>query len=213
MERVRIAICDDHPVFRAGIAGIFKQEAGVEHIYEASDIDELEALLVANEIDLILLDVEMPGETGLEALPRLAQSKPVLMLSAFDDARRIKVAMENGARGYVRKDASPVELVQAARDAMSGETVLDASLAIKLAQSLRREPDEMEFVKRVGGLSPRHREVVALIAKGESNKGIGRILGISEGTAKNHVVRILQILNMPDRTKLALALVKYNVDF
>lgn len=212
MERVRIAICDDHPVFRAGIAGIFKQEAGVEHIYEASDIDELEALLVANEIDLILLDVEMPGETGLEALPRLAQSKPVLMLSAFDDARRIKVAMENGARGYVRKDASPVELVQAARDAMSGETVLDASLAIKLAQSLRREPDEMEFVKRVGGLSPRHREVVALIAKGESNKGIGRILGISEGTAKNHVVRILQILNMPDRTKLALALVKYNVD-
>jgi DNA-binding NarL/FixJ family response regulator len=134
------------------------------------------------------------------------------MLSAFDDARRIRLAMESGARGFVRKDASPAELVQAARDALAGEMVLDPSLAIKLAQSLRREPDEMEFVKRVNSLSQRHREVLALIAKGESNKGIGRILGISEGTAKNHVVRILQLLQMPDRTKLALALVKYNVD-
>lgn len=212
MAAMRIAICDDHPVFRAGIAGIFAQEQDVGAIYQAGDVDELEALLVEKDVDLILLDIEMPGETGLEALPRLAPSKPVLMLSAFDDARRIKLAMESGARGYVRKDASPAELVQAARDALSGDMVLDPSLAIKLAQSLRREPDEMEFVKRVSALSQRHREVLALIAKGESNKGIGRILGISEGTAKNHVVRILQLLQMPDRTKLALALVKYNVD-
>lgn len=212
MAAMRIAICDDHPVFRAGIAGIFAQEQDVGAIYQAGDVDELEALLVEKDVDLILLDIEMPGETGLEALPRLVPSKPVLMLSAFDDARRIKLAMESGARGYVRKDASPSELVQAARDALSGDMVLDPSLAIKLAQSLRREPDEMEFVKRVGSLSQRHREVLALIAKGESNKGIGRILGISEGTAKNHVVRILQLLQMPDRTKLALALVRYNVD-
>ncbi|MCG8315052.1 MAG: response regulator transcription factor [Pseudomonadales bacterium] len=209
---ITIAICDDHPVFRAGIAGIFSQDEDIEKTYEAGDIAELEGLILDNAIDLVLLDVELPGETGLEALPRIAQQMPVLMLSAYDDARRIKQAMEAGAKGYVRKDANPDELVQAAKDALRGETVLDPSLAIKLAQSLRREPDEMEFVKRVSALSPRHREVLALIAKGESNKGIGRILGISEGTAKNHVVRILQLLNMPDRTKLALALVRYNVD-
>lgn len=209
---ITIAICDDHPVFRAGIAGIFSQDEDIEKTYEAGDIAELEGLIVDNAVDLVLLDVELPGETGLEALPRIAQQLPVLMLSAYDDARRIKQAMEAGAKGYVRKDANPDELVQAAKDALRGETVLDPSLAIKLAQSLRREPDEMEFVKRVSTLSPRHREVLALIAKGESNKGIGRILGISEGTAKNHVVRILQLLNMPDRTKLALALVRYNVD-
>ena len=209
---ITIAICDDHPVFRAGIAGIFSQDEDIEKTYEAGDIGELEGLITDQAIDLVLLDVELPGETGLEALPRIAQQLPVLMLSAYDDARRIKQAMEAGAKGYVRKDANPEELVQAAKDALRGETVLDPSLAIKLAQSLRREPDEMEFVKRVSVLSPRHREVLALIAKGESNKGIGRILGISEGTAKNHVVRILQLLNMPDRTKLALALVRYNVD-
>jgi DNA-binding NarL/FixJ family response regulator len=209
---ISVAICDDHPVFRAGIAGVFSQDEEIDNTYEAGDINELEVLLGNHAVDLVLLDVELPGETGLEALPRLAQERPVLMLSAYDDARRIKQAMEAGAKGYVRKDAAPEELVQAAKDALMGETVLDPSLAIKLAQSLRREPDEMEFVKRVSALSPRHREVLALIAKGESNKGIGRILGISEGTAKNHVVRILQLLNMPDRTKLALALVRYNVD-
>lgn len=209
---ISVAICDDHPVFRAGIAGVFSQDEAIDNTYEAGDIRELEDLLTRHQVDLVLLDVELPGETGLEALPRLSQEFPVLMLSAYDDARRIKQAMEAGARGYVRKDANPEELVQAAKDALMGETVLDPSLAIKLAQSLRREPDEMEFVKRVSALSPRHREVLALIAKGESNKGIGRILGISEGTAKNHVVRILQLLNMPDRTKLALALVRYNVD-
>lgn len=211
MSQYQIAICDDHPVFRAGIAGILKKNEQLAAIHEAADVAELEGLLGREAIDLVLLDVELPNETGLEALPRLAPNHPVLILSAFDDARRIKQAMESGAMGYVRKDASPDELIKAVLDALSGQTVLDPSLAIRLAQSLRREPDEMEFVKRVSGLSARHQEVLALIGQGESNKGIGRTLNISEGTAKNHVVRILQLLNMPDRTKLALALVKYNV--
>ncbi len=211
MNQYQIAICDDHPVFRAGIAGILKKNDQLAEIHESADVAELELLLDRETIDLVLLDVELPNETGLEALPRLAPHHPVLILSAFDDARRIKQAMESGAMGYVRKDASPDELIKAVLDALSGQTVLDPSLAIRLAQSLRREPDEMEFVKRVSGLSARHQEVLALVGEGESNKGIGKALNISEGTAKNHVVRILQLLNMPDRTKLALALFKYNV--
>lgn len=211
MNQYQIAICDDHPVFRAGIAGILKANEQLAAIHESADVAELELLLDRESIDLILLDVELPNETGLEALPRLAPHHPVLILSAFDDARRIKQAMESGAMGYVRKDASPDELIKAVLDGLSGQTVLDPSLAIRLAQSLRREPDEMEFVKRVSGLSARHQEVLALVGEGESNKGIGKALNISEGTAKNHVVRILQLLNMPDRTKLALALFKYNV--
>jgi len=211
MNQYNIAICDDHPVFRAGIAGILKKNEQLAVIHEAADVAELELLLDRETIDLVLLDVELPNETGLEALPRLAPHHTVLILSAFDDARRIKQAMESGAMGYVRKDASPDELVKAVLDALSGQMVLDPSLAIRLAQSLRREPDEMEFVKRVSGLSNRHQEVLALVGEGESNKGIGKALNISEGTAKNHVVRILQLLNMPDRTKLALALFKYNV--
>jgi len=211
MNKYQIAICDDHPVFRAGIAGILKKNEQLTAIYEAGDVAELEQLLDRETVDLVLLDVELPNETGLEALPRLVLKQPVLILSAFDDARRIKLAMESGSMGYVRKDARPDELIKAVIDALSGQTVLDPSLAIRLAQSLRREPDEMEFVKRVSGLSARHHDVLVLIAQGESNKGIGKTLNISEGTAKNHVVRILQLLNMPDRTKLALALVKYNV--
>ncbi len=211
MSQVKIVICDDHSVFRAGIAGILKKSGQFEVSQEAADVAELEVILEETPVDLVLLDVELPKETGLEALPRLVARQPVLMLSAFDDARRIKQAMESGAIGYVRKDANPDEVIKATVDALSGQTVLDPSLAIRLAQSLRREPDEMEFVKRVDTLTARHHDVLALIVQGESNKGIGRALNISEGTAKNHVVRILQLLNMPDRTKLALALVKYRI--
>ncbi|PCJ43877.1 MAG: hypothetical protein COA99_07575 [Moraxellaceae bacterium] len=211
MKQYQIAICDDHPVFRAGIAGILEKNEQLTAIYEAGDVAELELLLVKETVDLVLLDVELPNESGLEALPRLVQKQPVLILSAFDDARRIKQAMESGAMGFVRKDANPDEIIKAVLDALAGQTVLDPSMAIRLAQSLRREPDEMEFVKRVKSLSARHHDVLALIAQGESNRGIGKTLNISEGTAKNHVVRILQLLNMPDRTKLALALVRYHV--
>jgi len=211
MQQYQIAICDDHPVFRAGIAGILGDNKQLTVSHEAGDVAELEMMLVKQTVDLVLLDVELPNESGLDALERLVLKQPVLILSAFDDARRIKKAMESGAIGYVRKDAHPEELIKSVLDALAGQTVLDPSMAISLAQSLRREPDEMEFVERFKTLSARHHDVVSLIAQGESNKRIGKALNISEGTAKNHVGRILQLMNMPDRTKLALALVKYHV--
>lgn len=208
---VRIAICDDHPVFRAGVTSIINDQSDCRVVVEAGSVRELRERLAHEQVDLVLLDVELPGESGLEALDALARSHRVLMLSAFDDARRVKQAMQRGAVGFVRKDSDPRELLKSIHRAARGETVLDVDLAVRVAQSLRTEPDEIEFKRRVAALSPRQREVLALVGQGKSNKEIGQALHLSEGTARNHVAHILGELDVPDRVKLALLLVRYGV--
>jgi DNA-binding NarL/FixJ family response regulator len=208
---VRIAICDDHPVFRAGVASIINDQSDCQVVLQAGSVRELREGLATQAADLVLLDIELPGETGLDALDDLARTYRVLMLSAFDDARRIKQAMQKGAVGFVRKDSDPRELLRSIQRAARGETVLDVDLAVRVAQSLRAEPDEIEFKRRVGALSARQREVLALVGQGKSNKEIGQVLHLSEGTARNHVARMLAELEVPDRVKLALLLHRYGI--
>ncbi len=210
---VRIAICDDHPVFRAGVTSIINDQTELEVVAMVGSVPELRARLATlpERVDLILLDVELPGESGLDALESLAREHRVLMLSAFDDARRVKLAMQKGAVGFVRKDSDPRELLRSIQRAARGETVLDVELAMRVAQSLRAEPDEIEFKRRVSSLSARQREVLALVGQGKSNKEIGNALHVSEGTARNHVAKMLAELEVADRVKLALLLVRYGV--
>lgn len=212
MSVIRIAICDDHPVFRAGIMSVINAQPDFEVVAEAGTVRELRERLGEQEINLVLLDIELPEQGGLEALPDLVRTHRVLVFSAFDDARRVKQAMESGATGFIRKDSDSTELIGAIRDAAAGRTVLDAELAVRVAQSLRSEPDSVEFRRRVAELTPRQREVLSLIAQGKSSKDIASTLYLSEGTAKNHVTKILQVLQVPDRTKLALMLVHHNVE-
>lgn len=212
MSVIRIAICDDHPVFRAGIMSVINAQDDFDVVAEAGTTSELRGLLSSRDIDLVLLDIELPEEGGLDALPDLARTHRVLVFSAFDDARRVKQAMESGATGFIRKDSDPRELIRAIRDAAAGRTVLDAELAVRVAQSLRAEPDSVDFRRKVAELTNRQREVLSLIAQGKSSKDIADALFLSEGTAKNHVTKILQTLQVPDRTKLALMLVRHNVE-
>ena len=212
MSVIRIAICDDHPVFRAGIMSVINAQADLNVVVEAGTVAELRERLAKQPVDLVLLDIELPEQGGLEALPDLVRGDRVLVFSAFDDARRVKQAMESGATGFLRKDSAPREVISAIRDAAAGRTVLDAELAVRVAQSLRSEPDSVEFRRRVAELTTRQREVLSLIAQGKSSKDIANALYVSEGTAKNHVTRILQALEVPDRTKLALMLVRHNVE-
>ncbi len=211
MPKLRIAICDDHPVFRSGLKGLLSAEEDIDVAVEAGSIAELEPLLASNPVDLLVLDVELPDRSGIEALPELIGRQPVLMLSAFDDPRRVKRALDAGASGFMRKDAAPKELLRSIRDAAGGKTVMSADLAIRLAEAMRTDPDSREFRRIVTSFTPRQRDVLALIAEGRSNKEIADKLFLSEGTVKNHVTHILQALQVPDRTRLAVIANRYGI--
>jgi len=210
MAFVRIAVCDDHPVFRAGVIGVLGSQSDLKVVVEPGSTGELRDRLRDTPVDLILLDAELPTETGIEALPGLVSHSRVLVFSAFDDPERVKEAMQLGASGYVRKDATPGELFRCIREAAAGRTVLDVELAARVAKSLRKAPDQASFERRLKALSPRQRQVLQLLREGRSAREIADRLFVSEGTAKNHVTRILQLLEVPDRARLVHLLAQYN---
>lgn len=211
MSPIRIAICDDHPVFRAGIVSVLATQPDLEVSVEAGTASELMEKLEQELVDVVLLDLELRDSSGLSALPALARIGRVLILSAFGDPGRVKKAMELGALGYVLKDASPVELFHCIRDVAAGRTVLAMDLASEVARSLRREVDEADFRRRIDGLTARQRQVLTLLTEGKSAREIAGLLYVSEGTAKNHVTRILQALEVSDRAKLVHLWTRYRM--
>jgi len=206
--KIRVAICDDHPLFRAGVVGLLRDESDIEVAFEVGLARDLLTRIETATIDVLLLDLELPDEHGLEVVPRVAQRCHVLMLSAFDDPRMVRRALENGAVGFVRKDAPPRTLLKAIRDAANGQTVLAADLAVRLAGAMRQSPDERELRRRAQALTGRQREVLALLVEGRSNREIAQALFVSEGTVKNHVTQILHALDVRDRTRLAVLITR-----
>ena len=207
-----IALCDDHPLFRGGLVNLLHQERELRVVIEAGSTAELFALLATTPAELVILDIQLPSESGLAAIERLVGARRVLVLSAFDQPNLVKQALEAGAQGFVRKDASPRVLLKAIRDAAAGRTVLAADMALKLAESLRAEPDQIEFEQRVRALTDRQRQVLWLLSEGKSNREVGAALFVSEGTIKNHVTQILQALGVRDRTRLAILLARYEIE-
>jgi len=206
---IRIAICDDHPVFRSGLVGLLRDEPNLDVVCEAGTAADLRARIADVAVDVILLDLDLPDEHGLDALPSLVKAHKVLVLSAFDEPRLVRGAFERGAVGFVRKDAPTSDLLKAIRDAAAGQTVLTADLAVRLADAMRAGSEERQFRTRLESLTARQREVVALLAEGRSNREIGKALFVSEGTVKNHVTQILQLLDVRDRTRLAVLVARH----
>ncbi|MFN8041229.1 MAG: response regulator transcription factor [Acidimicrobiales bacterium] len=207
----RILVCDDHPVFRGGLAAALEAEDDLEVVGEVGSIAELREGLAAGSPDLVLLDVDLPDGSGDTVVAEVAGQAHVVMLSAHDQPNLVRRAMQDGAVGYIRKDAEPTELLRLVRRAAEGKTALSGDMALRLADSLRRDPDERAFDEALASLSPRQREVVALIADGRSNREIADELCISEGTVKNYVTRILEVMGVADRTKLAVLLVRHEM--
>jgi len=116
--------------------------------------------------------------------------------------------MQDGAVGYIRKDTEPLDLLRLIRRGAEGKTALSGDMALRMADSLRRDPEEKAFDDAIASLSPRQREVIALIADGKSNREIADNLCIGEGTVKNYVTKILEVVGVTDRTKLAILLVR-----
>lgn len=207
----RILICDDHPVFRGGLAAALESEPDLEIVSQVGSLEQLRGTLGSVTPDLVLLDVELPDGSGLDVVAEVATTAAVVMISAHDDPNLVRRAMQDGALGYIRKDADPVDLLRLVRRAAEGKTALSGDMALRVAESLRRDPDERAFESALESLSPRQREVLALIADGKSNREIADELCISEGTVKNYVTKILEAAGVSDRTKLAVLLVRHQM--
>ncbi|MDQ0959038.1 DNA-binding NarL/FixJ family response regulator [Streptomyces sp. B4I13] len=194
--RVSLLIVDDHPVVRDGLRGMFESAPGFTVLGEAAN--GVEAVAKAGELDpdVILMDLRMPGGGGVDAIRELARGgarAKVLVLTTYDTDSDTLPAIEAGATGYLLKDAPRDELFTAVRAAAQGRTVLSPAVATRLVSAVRapRSPGEP--------LSAREREVLALVARGTSNREIARDLFISEATVKTHLTHLYAKLGVNDR--------------
>ncbi|MEU1601374.1 response regulator transcription factor [Streptomyces sp. NPDC005708] len=191
---VSLLIVDDHPVVRDGLRGMFENAPGFRVLGEASGGVEAVALAAELDPDVILMDLRMPGGSGVEAIATLTRSgarAKILVLTTYDTDSDTLPAIEAGATGYLLKDAPRDELFTAVRAAAEGRTVLSPAVASRLVSAVRAPGNEP--------LSVREREVLALVAKGTSNREIARVLFISEATVKTHLTHLYAKLGVKDR--------------
>ncbi|MEU7722199.1 response regulator transcription factor [Streptomyces tibetensis] len=189
-----LLIVDDHPVVRDGLRGMFESAPGFRVLGEAPNGVEAVSLAAALDPDVILMDLRMPGGGGVDAIRELARTgvrAKVLVLTTYDTDSDTLPAIEAGATGYLLKDAPRDELFTGVRAAAEGRTVLSPAVASRLVSAVRAPGNEP--------LSAREREVLALVARGTSNREIARELFISEATVKTHLTHLYAKLGVNDR--------------
>jgi DNA-binding NarL/FixJ family response regulator len=195
MTTIRIVLADDHPVVREGLRGMLTAEPDFNVVGEASNGAEAVTLAEQLQPDVILMDLRMPGVDGVAAIEMLqarGSAVQVLVLTTYDSDADIVRAVEAGATGYLLKDAPRQELFRGVRAAARGETVLAPAVASRLLSRMR--------MPEIENLSEREIEVLQRVARGNSNREIGRHLHISTATVKTHLVHIFDKLGVADRT-------------
>jgi two-component system nitrate/nitrite response regulator NarL len=216
---IRILIVDDHTLLRSGIKLALQRHEGIEVVGEAGD--GLEGIKRAKQLkpDVVLLDLHMPGTSGLEALRVLVEDVPetqVVMLTVSEDTEDLLESLRAGARGYLLKNIDTEFLLESIQRAARGESVMSPLIAQKLADSLRTPPkDSKDHVAAAGvnpdKLSPREREIIVMLAHGASNKEIAHVLNLSESTIKIHVQGILRKLHIAKRVQAAVYAVEHGL--
>jgi DNA-binding NarL/FixJ family response regulator len=204
---IRVLIVDDHPIFRDGLAGLLATLPEVEIAATAGTAEEALAAVTRTSPDVVLMDINLPGTSGVEATRRVSQIAPataVLVISMVDDDDSVFAALAAGARGYVLKGASAAEITAALRTVAAGGAVFGAGIASRLLARTPVPRSEPASLSRQHDLTARECEVLDLLAEGASNRQIARSLGLSLKTVQNHVSRILDKLQAADRTQAAL---------
>ncbi len=207
---MRVLIIDDHALFRVGLKGLLEQR-NIEVVGVAADGSEGLELARSLSPDIILLDLRMPGMNGLEVLKALredTESMPVVMLTTSNEEIDLIKSLKSGAQGYLLKDMEPDELVSALRDIEKGKNVVSQDLTDALARMVQGETTIEDDEGPFSALTPREREILCLLAEGQSNKLIARNLGISDGTVKLHVKAILRKLGIHSRVEAAVIAVE-----
>lgn len=210
---MRVLLIDDHALFRVGLQGLLEQR-GIEVV--AAVGDGTEGLKLARELapDVILLDLRMPEVNGLEVLHRLragGMEMPVVVLTTSNEEADLVASLRNGAQGYLLKDMDPDELVGALRDIVAGKNVVAHHLTDMLARVVQGGTTAGSAPNPFLDLTPREREILTLLAEGQSNKMIARNLDISDGTVKLHVKSILRKLGVHSRVEAAVMAVEHGI--
>jgi DNA-binding NarL/FixJ family response regulator len=215
----RIVVADDHPLIREALTRTIDEQPDLDAVGEATDGFEALELCHRFQPELVLMDVLMPRMDGLEATRQIKRESPrtiVLVLSAVEDPDYLSEALKAGASGYVQKDATTQETLEAVRKVLEGESSLDQELATQLLKRLMEDPKPEPNGRAKGKalevlLSAREREVLGLIARGYTNQQIARKLLISVSTVKKHVRNAICKLGVSDRTQAAVRAVELGV--
>jgi DNA-binding NarL/FixJ family response regulator len=201
MSTIRVVLADDHAVVRKGIREFLEEDSGIQVVAEAGDGEKVKALIHEYTPDVAVLDVRMPGATGIDVAAWIkAQNLPirVLILSAYDDDPFVIAAIQAGASGYVLKNAEAEQIIGAVRQVAMGRTVLPSDAAASL---IRHVIDEKSLLPASEPLTEREREVLKLAAAGMTNRGIGVQLSISDRTVQGHLASIYAKLGVNSRTE------------
>jgi DNA-binding NarL/FixJ family response regulator len=196
-DPIRLVIADDHPVVRDGLSGIFESDPDFEVLGQAADGAQAVELAERLGPDVVLMDLRMPGTDGLGAIAEIARrglAARVLVLTTYDTDADVLPAIQAGATGYLLKDAPRTELLRAVRAAARGESVLSPSVASRVLGRVRRPTSDGS-----DDLSPRELEILALVARGTTNREAAKRLFISEATVKTHLLHIYAKLGVNDR--------------
>jgi two-component system response regulator NreC len=204
---IRVVLVDDHAILRSGLRRVLEAEPDIEVVGEAENAERAVFEAMQGQPDVVVMDVVMPGKSGIEGLPAVLQAVPrtkVLVLSMQDDPRYVREAFEAGASGYVLKEAADTEVVSAVRAVADGERYVHPALGARLVAAEAEERRRAE----ADPLSGREREVLRLLALGHTNQEIASMLYISVRTAETHRAHIMRKLRLSSRAEL----VRYALD-
>jgi DNA-binding NarL/FixJ family response regulator len=201
---IRVLVADDHPVFRRGMRAILGAEEEIELVGEATDGEEAVTLALGLRPDVILMDLNMPGVTGIEATRRVLEASPdvaVLMLTMFEDDKSIFAAMRAGAHGYVLKGADGAETLRAIRAVAAGEAIFSPSITRRFTQYFAASDGApgTPAARAFPNLTEREHEILSLMAEGYTNTAIASRLYLSPKTVRNYVSSIFTKLQVTDR--------------
>jgi len=214
-DGLRVIIADDHAVVRQGIRAVLEEVEGLEVVAEAGDGIEALSLTEEHRPDVVVLDVTMPGKTGLEVAMELRDAGTgvrVLILSMHDEPEYVLEAVRAGADGYVLKDVAPAELRAAITAIHEGREYFSGRVTHQLSVGLRKELEEEQQRSRIDSLTPREIEVLIQVARGHTNRGIAEELGISPRTVETHRERVMAKLRIRSVAGLTRFVVEQGLD-
>jgi DNA-binding NarL/FixJ family response regulator len=207
MDAIRLLIVDDHALFREGLRALFSAIGDIELVGEAISGQEADRLVEELQPDVILMDIDMPGMSGVDATRSILCKSPstgIVMVTMLEDDASIFSAMRAGARGYVLKGAQPDELLQTIRAVASGQVLFGPAIANRMMRFFNEQTARFKASRpeeAFPGLTPRELEVLELIAQGDKNGDIAEKLVISDKTVRNHITNIFSKLQVADRAQ------------